>query len=62
MFRQPIRRPLCCRREERLLNGIFRRGEIAETADYGSENLRREFSQQVLEAGRIKQILPAARS
>ncbi len=44
-------RPLHGRRHQCLLNGILRRGEVAETADDRSEHPRRELAQQMLGIG-----------
>jgi hypothetical protein len=38
-------------REERLLHGVFRGGEVAKAADDRTENLRRELAQQILARG-----------
>ena len=53
---KPLFRPLQARREQRLLDRIFRCGEIAEAPDHGAENLRRERAQQVL-AGSVHQTI-----
>ena len=44
----PSSRPLHRGREQRLLDRVLGGGEVAEAADHGAENLRRELAQQVL--------------
>src|SRR5215475_15482506 len=46
----PVGRPVPGRRDQRLLHGVLRGVEVAETADEHAEDLRRQFTQQVLEA------------
>ena len=43
-------RPLCSRRNQGLLHSVLGGGEVAKTADYCAEHLRRKIAQQVLEA------------
>ena len=45
---QAFGRPLQAGRDERVLDGIFGRGEVAITPNDGAEHLRRELAQQVL--------------
>ena len=44
-------RPVPGRREQRLLHGVLGGVEVAEAADEHAEDLRRQFAQQVLDAG-----------
>src|SRR5579862_6016537 len=46
VFRQSVARPLLGRGQQGLLDGIFRGGEVVESADYWAEHLRRELTQQ----------------
>jgi len=48
---QAVARPLRRCRDQRLLNGVFRGTEVAETMNDRAEHLRRELAQQVLGLG-----------
>ena len=48
MIGEPLLRPLQRGRDERLLDRVLRRREVAELADHRAEHLRRELAQQPL--------------
>lgn len=49
IFRQSFVGPLGRRGQQSFLNGVFGRGEVTKSANYGAEHLRRKAAQQVLE-------------
>ena len=49
VVRQPVARPLLGGRDQRLLDGVLRGGEVVVAAQQRAEDLRREVAQQVLD-------------
>ena len=60
LLRNAVTRPAQSRGEQRLLDGVLGRVEIAEPANQRAEDLRRELAQQVLDAARHVQRGPSA--
>jgi hypothetical protein len=57
--RYPVPRPVFGGREERLLDGVLGRVEVAGSASERAEDLRRQIAQQVLEVGfNVQRALP----
>lgn len=50
-LRQALNRPLAARRQQALLNSIFGEVEMAVAADQRTEDLRRQPTQEILDAG-----------
>jgi hypothetical protein len=50
VLRKPVARPLNGRCDQRLLHGIFGRGEVSVASDDAAENLWRQLAQQALGA------------
>ena len=60
LLRDPLRRPVRGRGEQRLLHGVLGGVEVAVPADEHAEDLRRQLAQQVLDVGRHAQRSPPA--
>ena len=56
ILRESLFRPLQRRSEQRLLHAIFRCAEVAEATDHRAENLRCQFTQQVL-VGELRRVV-----
>src|SRR6185503_12423316 len=60
LLRDAVPRPARRRDDERLLDGVLGRGEVAVPADEHAEDLRRELAQQALDLPWDVQLMPPA--